>query len=187
MLSLSGIAKRNAETFYSFKTGKRHAVWPRYVAISVASAALAWLYPKSSNDLYTAFITLQAILVGFSFNVMIFLASTRPLDDAGDPYVEKRMRGDRLNALAPEIFFNLSYFNLIALASCASALALQMGTAMDWTRFHIASWSAPDAVRDVGTTVLILTLYWTALESFVTFIRIVRRASYYFEQRVKTK
>jgi hypothetical protein len=184
MLSLLGIAKRNAETFYNFKTGKPHPLWPRYLVISATSAAFAWLYPKSSNDLYTGFITVQAILVGFSFNVMIFLASAKPLASSKDAYIEERMRSDRLNALAPEIFFNLSYFNLIGLASTASALALLMGSAMDWSRFHIGQWSVADEVRNVGTWAILFLLYSTAFESFATFVRIVRRASYYFEQRV---
>lgn len=185
MLNFINIYKRNAETFYDNRTKRRNKLFLRYVTIALCSTVLTYIFSNRVDSLYTGLITVQAILVGFSFNVMIFLASTDRISDKSEGSIERGLKVKRLNELAREIFYNLSYFNLIAFASIIVALALLMAPGLDVSALHIGEWRLMDEARSVVLPGLLWLLYAIAIESFATFVRVVQRSSYYFEQRVK--
>jgi hypothetical protein len=192
MTNLPDIISENASTFYNYRTGRATPVWPGYVVVCLLAAFGAAAFNRPFSDLYAAFISAQAILVGFSFNVLVFLSSTR-LIAANDPHViEDVTKAAKLNRLSSEIFANLAYFNVVALVSIFLSLLLILE--------HASSLSPVLLLNSIGVqeqrwiewvtkaqVVVRLTLLWltyaTVLEALATFTRVTRRVTYFFREK----
>ncbi|HUD30313.1 MAG TPA: hypothetical protein VMQ93_15700 [Novosphingobium sp.] len=195
MYNAFDIVKKNAATFYNFRTGKSVSVAYRYVLLAVLAAFGVSFFKAVSVELYSSFISAQSILVGFSFNVMVYLASTDALR-ADDPSVlEDVAKVKKLNRLAEEIHTNLSYFNLVALLSIFVSLLLTLSKAYDADTAVLASWvgegyrllvsKAAGVIVTVIKSSLIWLAYATLLESLATFVRVTKRVTYFFAEKRK--
>lgn len=195
MFSVVDIIGNNSSTFYNYRTGESVSVVPRYLAISLAAVVGSAFFGKHFTDLYAAVISTQAILVGFSFNVLVYLASVDPLHANDTEILEDRAKVRKLNRLADEIPFNLSYFNLIALLSISAALLLTLGGAWSFDLNHLLEWMPvgyrPQAkaiaicISDGLRLCMIWVTYATLLESFATFMRLTKRVTYFFTEKRK--
>lgn len=190
MLSSYDIIKENARTFYNYRTGKPVRVYPRYVLMAVLSAIGAAAFHDRYSDLYASFIAVQSILVGFSFNVLVFLSSTDEIKPIDKSLLESVEKAKKLNKLSGEIVTNLSYFNIVALISIILSIILILGAAQSTTfaaviaKIHISTgthWAA--SVELWVRLILIWTTYFTVLESLVTFIRVTKRVTYFFTEK----
>lgn len=198
MLNFIEIARRNAATFYDAATGERYSLRYRYIVLMLVALVSAISFGSRENELYDGIITSQAILVGFSFNVMVFLASRSALHPPDATSLEQARRAARLNKLAEEIFFSLSYFNLIAISSVLLALMLVASSAESVTIDNLAqaiSTSAGVSLESV-TEIVVGLNYWTGflltwalyflvLDAVFTFTRVIRRSSYFFLKKIE--
>lgn len=190
MFSLLDIVRRDAATYYDAsnnrvgraKTLGMFAILGVLVGVTVGEA---------SSDFLAGALSAEAILVGFSFNVLFYLVANRLTKPATYASIEHELRFKRLSKLSDEVFDNVTYFNLVAIASAVAALALLLigsdgfnanlhkiaafieartritGEALSWAKY---------AARSFGLTVLIFLL----AESVYTFLRAVGRVRFYF-------
>lgn len=186
MLEVKNIWRHNAKTFYDRKTERQHSLVWRYFIFVVVSIIFAITFGRRSDNVYMGLITAQAILVGFSFNIMMFMASNKKIIVVDKAIIENKLKADRVNKLGNEIFYNLSYFNLVALTSVVMSIVMLFGPS-DVLFLSDVSGFAFITLRMIWAVVGLLALfilYFSSVESLATFIRIIQRTTYYFEQRV---
>lgn len=200
MNGLIDIVSKNRNTFYSYRTKQPSAVWKRNVIIILVSIIFVIVVPSRFDNLYLAILTAQAILAGFSFNVMIFLSSVEPLKVAASSSIENGVRINKINLLSEEIFYNVAYFNLLSLFSVALCIiALFMFGMFDNIRTYVLATliMIPDdpqwplsvlfVLNGAVVSAILFLLYGIVIESFLTFFRTVMRCSYYFSERLGLK
>ncbi|HYW14676.1 MAG TPA: hypothetical protein VE891_00790 [Allosphingosinicella sp.] len=196
MADIKTIISRNALTFYDYATGLRQPLWKRYTILVALAALSAWTFNDKSENLYMSIIAAQSILIGFSFNVMIFLGSNPNIKIPPNASLERKGKIRKLNLLSSELFFNLSYFNLVAIISVVTALLLLASPMAKSTVIHVQAFLVetgldPSNLKEyIGfivlwvRTALLFTLYYLIIDSLSSFFRIVKRASYYFETKM---
>lgn len=196
MSNLRDIASENAKTFYDARTRTQHSLLPKYIALTVISIVGSWIFNARADNLYMSVIAAQSILVGFSFNVMVFLASNPHLKIAENASVERKQKVGRLNQLSNELFYNLSYFNIVAIASVIVALLMllvpmggnlsgdisEIGLEIGLEKQVAERLSIIFAL--IAKHILLFIFYFALIDSIASFIRIIRRASYYFESKM---
>ena len=126
MFNVRQIVRNNNATFYDFNTRKRRSQFPRYVAVCFASLIAAVVCPSVSDSVLAGVLAVQSILLGFTVNVMFFLLGNREKEAPEGSSIEAKVRSKRLRDLYHELFYNVSYFNLIAIASIIVATGLLM-------------------------------------------------------------
>lgn len=191
MFDLVKIFTDNAATYYNFRTGERIRRWPFYVFALVTSVVLSALLGRPSNDFLAGALSAEAILVGFSFNVLFYLVANRRVRPSQFVDIEHEVRFKKLSTLSDEIFANVSYFNVVAIFSALMAL-LGLLIVSDGLIPHVAQIAMLLRPRFPDLSVLIMTafrpiriLYFAALifliiESISVFLRTVGRVGYYF-------
>jgi len=194
MGSLSDIIRRNNSTFYDNRSGNRTPVWPRYALFTALSGCFALLVGTPSDAVVSSVITVQSILVGFGFSVLFFLVSTEHEDEEASGTLEDKTRRRRLNKLSDELFYNISYYNIVTILSVLFALAfafdispLSRNLAAATTYLGIG----PETKQSISTTlgyihyIVVWGFYLAFIESIFTFCRIVVRVNFYFSQKRK--
>ena len=196
------IYQDNASTFYDYRTNRKQNQWRKKAAIVALATVGATLTPVQSLEVLSATITVQAILIGFSFSVMFFLVqdaaisrtttSTSPADRSrveGELSLEAQLDEEQVRLLSKELFWNISYFNLVAFASLVFALMLMLPNV--WANIGDSFDGPPAPVaayfRDLAA-VSSFAAQWSfallMLESGYTFVRTVGRVNFLFEQRM---
>lgn len=182
----------NKSTFYDFRTNQPHGHRVRNGVFIALSIALACVIQKEANDLLDAVITVQAILIGFSFSVMFFLVQSRNKTETKMSSMEEGLRQEQIDLLSKELFWNISYFNLTALSSLLFALALMIPNIWGSSAEIVAK------QKDLITLARLMewanfSTYYAAkflfclllIESSFTFLRTVGRVNFLFEERMK--
>lgn len=191
MFNIADIVRRDAATYYLYDSDERVSRSKTLAIFSVVSVIISTLVVKASNDFLAGALSAQAILVGFSFNVLFYLVANRLSKPATYASIEHELRFERLSKLSDEVFDNVTYFNLVAISSAlASLLLLLIGsdnfdsnlhkiaafvterTQIDRVALSWAKWGA----SAFGLSVLIFLL----TESIYTFLRTVGRVRFYF-------
>lgn len=190
----------NASTFYDYRTNRKQSQVPRVTLIVALSAALALVAPVTAPEILSAAITVQAILIGFSFSVMFFLVQDRtsiyqrrPVEtqSPSEESLEKQLDDEQLALLSKELFWNISYFNLVAFASLLVALSIMIPNI--WDRIdnimaNIPIQNAKNLNFAVPAMISSMIAQWALMvlfiESVYTFIRTVGRVNFLFEQRM---
>lgn len=191
MFSVVEIIRRDAATYYDYSSQvpvKR--TWP-LLSFAVLALASGFLVGEASNDFLAGALSAQAILVGFSFNVLFYLVANRLSRPASFTGLEHELRFTRLSKLSDEVFDNVTYFNLVAIFSALAALILLLVASDQFgARLHVIaayltthtritasglSW-AKWIVASVGLSLLIFLI----IESVYTFLRAVGRVRFYF-------
>lgn len=194
MFSFREIIEENTKTFYNYRTGKPASVATRYVAICLAGFAFALLFGKLHDNLYAALIAVESILVGFSFNVLIYLSSNHSISAQDPSALEDAAKVAKLKRLSFEVFYNISYFTLTALCSIIVASALIAANAYS-ASFDICNLVKSDSFAGANCLrlerlipVLKLILIWAAFVTFVdsisSFARITKRMTYLFKEKI---
>lgn len=195
MFSVKAIVAKNTETFYNYRTNKKIRVWPRIVIFIALSALLGAFVDTDMQDLLDGVITVQSILIGFSFTVMFFLVSKDPLPvpPSEDCSIEGDLKGIRINKLSQELFYNVSYFNVVAISCVAMAVFMMMPNE------SIFAWSVitrlPEGLLGKITSVysvfivvflsiLRFAFFFLLIESAYTFARTTARITHLFEEKL---
>lgn len=195
MFDVAKIISRNNATFYEYSSNKRVRVYPRII-VSVIVALIVSISARGPlEDLLAGAITVQAILIGFGFSVMFFLASgyKDSVGPKGDS-IEDDLKGERLSQLSKEIFYNISYFNFVAMVSLSLAIFLLLPPAAEFASSIITEIGPKNAdalnsfYRTSSATayfVVVACFYFSVIESGYTFGRMVGRVGYLFEQKIQ--
>lgn len=191
MFSIADIIRRDGATYYEGDPANRVGRAKTLVVFGVLSLVVGFLVGTASSDFLAGALSAQAILVGFSFNVLFYLVANRLTAPASFSGLEHELRFERLSTLSDEVFDNVTYFNLVAIGSAIAALALLLvgsssfegnlhkiaGFIIQRTRIEGAALSwAKWGVSAFGLSILIFLL----IESVYTFLRAVGRVRFYF-------
>lgn len=194
MLSIIEIFKGNYSTFYNYRTGKNTSVIPNYCRVVLISVLLSIAFGKPHDDLYTGLISVQSIIVGFAFNVLFYLSSNPIVVPNASDSLEDEAKVEKLRKLGNEVFYNISYFNLVAIFSIILSCCVLMINAYALAQFPSFVLSLPrineiqnlvETYKPFALRLLICVTFCFTIESFFTFIRIVKRMTYLFRERIK--
>jgi hypothetical protein len=193
MFSFKNIVKKHIETFYDYRTSRRKSVLPRYLILVILSLAITSVFNELVADFYANIITVQSILVGFTFNVMFFLTSNnRTTIKSNQKAIEVQQKIDKLNLLSEEIFYNVCYFNLVAIISIIIAIILAGIPTYSPTLFVFLDKSIGVEFLErlphgqystLAIKGLMGFLYFCVIESFITFLSTARRVTYLFHSQ----
>lgn len=197
MFSLVEIVQQNRNTFYDYSTNKqRSLILPNIIKISIA-AILAILFGNFSKDFFDATITIYSILIGFSLNILFYLLSAqRERADAENLSIERKIAINKTNKITNELFYNVSYFNVISICVVLVALIFflfecrlpKFGTEFsNLEMFKIFSIEIDNIYKYTKLAVLFLyhlIVYALLIESMYTLIRTIGRVSYFFSQKM---
>lgn len=198
MSNFQNIIKNHNATYYDYETGKQKGVWARYTLVALGSIAFVAVFETIPSEMLGALLTVQSILIGFSFSVMFFLISGSIPTVAQNGSIEAELKRKKLTQLAKELFYNVSYFNLIALFSVLLSLLLllpniEFDALLEWIKAqsYLVFWSETEwqlvffrAINWLRLGLEII-LYAALIESLTSFVRTVGRVSFYFERRLK--
>lgn len=198
MFSVWSIVSANNATFYEYNTNHKISIRPRLFVEVAISATVAIILDKEFKDFLNGVITVQAILIGFSFSVMFFLmsaAGVRASRVLAEPMsLEAQLREEKLENLSREIFHNVAYFNLVAMACLAIALVILLPNGsdviwiflktlkVDWFNHISRPYGAVLAVVEPGVRAAFLFLL---IESAYSFARTTGRVNYLFGKRLE--
>ncbi len=191
MFSILDIVRRDAATYYEYDSNNRVGRGKTLGVFAIFAVLVGAAVGDASNDFLAGALSAEAILVGFSFNVLFYLVANRLTKPATYASIEHELRFERLSKLSDEVFDNVTYFNLVAISSAIAALALLLigSDGFNANLHKIAaflecrtritrealSW-ANSIVRSIGLAVLVFLL----AESIYTFLRAVGRVRFYF-------
>jgi hypothetical protein len=126
---------------------------------------------------------------------MFFLLNNPEKQPTGPQSIEAQLRSERLKKLYHELFYNVSYFNLIAIASIIVATVLllpipevprfmQEWPLVDTYVIWLETSSIPAVVSAVFRGVVMFVFYAVTMEVIYTIARLVGRTSFYFQRKM---
>ncbi len=195
MFSVKSIIAENGKTFYEYNSNKPIDIRPRIFATIAASVAFGYYLDRDFKDFLNGVITVQAILIGFSFSVMFFLMSSAAARSsgqqppAGEASLEEQLRREKLDKISREIFHNVAYFNLVAMGCLCAALIILLPNNSDTV------WNFLKYLRIAGAKFILTpysiflsvvqplvraTFLFLLIESAFTFARTTGRVNYLF-------
>jgi hypothetical protein len=196
VFNVRDIIRNNNATFYDFNTRKGRSQTLRAIITCVAAALAAIFCPKVSDNLLAGFLAVQSILLGFSVNVMFFLLGNREEKETEEnPSLEAQLRFKRLRKLYKELFYNVSYFNLIAVVSIIVAATLLLPTpevpsfSQTWPVVEtyvrwLETSKIPTFVTAILRFVAMFIFYAMAIEVIFSIARVIGRTTFYFERKM---
>lgn len=197
MISIRDIIRENSETFFDHRLNQRQSILFRLIAQIALALILAILFYRGIAPFLGGVITIQAILIGFSFSVMFFLVSSRSMQSEQVPAqnisIEEALKREHAIKVAEQIFSNIAYFNLICLFSLSVSLILMLPP------ISLSSYWWMNIVRPkmmllsevfhwAGYVVWVLIVwlfYFLVIESAFTFLRITGRINFLFSQKIR--
>jgi uncharacterized membrane protein len=196
MRQIIDIIDKNSSTYYDYETGKPEPLRNIYLWPSVVSIIGAVAFSAPSSNFITIIVTIYAILIGFSFNVLFYLLSIDKLKVSEKiDSLEIKGRITRLNRLNDELFYNVSYFNLVsvgvlilalvffAFESRTPRLAEQAISALGGRRLYDNIDDFLVSIRLIFMSAYRVIMYFLLVESLFSFLRSTFRISFYFEER----
>lgn len=195
MFNVREIIRNNNATFYDFNTQKRKSQVPRFVCICLIALTVAVVCPSVSDSLLSSVLAVQSILLGFTVNVMFFLLGNREKETGAVQSIEAKLRSKRLQDLYHELFYNVSYFNLISVASIIVATGLLLPTpeVPGFMRGFppvdaYVSWLQTSSIPTVAGAIVRLgsmsVFYAISIEVIFSIARVIGRTSFYFERKL---
>lgn len=195
MYSLRQITSDHFGTFYNYKTNVQHRVWPRYFVFVIISVFLVAFFNNGGKEFLDGAVTVQAVLIGFSFNVIFYFASRDRAPTASDASIEAGLRHEKLARLEKEIFFSVMYYNIVAVFCIIMALIMMISLTPQGFIVFISKYIANDysdffikicSYAKVIILKLVQFLFYLALiEGLYTFVRTVMRIGFLFDRRLK--
>jgi hypothetical protein len=195
MSELQKIVKENRESFYDFSTKKRTPIYRLYVVELIFAFCLSLLFSGVGIGFFGAVLTVYSILIGFSFNVLfqiLTFSGTKPA--GGTTSLERANKLERINKLADELYFNVSYFNVISIAIVILTLLCFLPYLPDPRFLSLLSGFAialeiqrhlnAGLVFDLISFCVRTFYYALIIESLYTLIRTVGRMSFYFSMKM---
>src|SRR4051812_45304031 len=191
MSKIATIIRNNDSTFYNANTDVKVSTRPRLLYTTIMAVVISTLFREQTDDFLTSVVSAQAILVGFSFSVMFYILSS-PHKRENEASIEAEIRQKKLGQLGTELFYNVSYFNLVSIASVILSLILLAGSGYVGALLPVGAWLSHVGIDEhfIGTANgvlrfgLYVAFYFALVESLYTFVRTVGRVTYYFEKRL---
>lgn len=195
MFNVRQIVRNNSSTFYDYDSRKPRSQRGRFIATIIIAVLAAIFWPKVSDNLLAGYLAVQSILLGFTVNVMFFLLGNREKPTVPPTSLESELRADRLRTLYEELFYNVSYFNMLAVASIvvATLLLLPLPTVpaymeawpyvdryVEWLRES----AIPVTVSAFVRAIAMFVFYAVAIEVAYSIARIIGRTSFFFERKM---
>jgi hypothetical protein len=191
MFNIGDIIKKDAATYYDYNSGNPKRRLKTIVSFFILSILAGFSIRVAPTDFLSGALSAQSILVGFSFNVLFYLVANRLTAPGAFSSIEHELRFERLSKLSDEVFDNVTYFNVVAIASALLSLALLLfgsedcadnirrlansGAGLLGIPLIVLRW-AEWAIASLSLTALVFLL----LESVYTFLRAVGRVRFYF-------
>ncbi|MGA1850329.1 hypothetical protein [Sphingobium yanoikuyae] len=191
MFSVLDIVRRDAATYYVYGSNNRVGRSKTIGAFAVFAFLVGVAVGEASSDFLAGALSAEAILVGFSFNVLFYLVANRLTKPATYASMEHELRFERLSTLSDEVFDNVTYFNLVAIGSAVAALGLLLigsdGFDANLHKIAIFLESRTRITREalswancIGRALGLAVLIFLLSESIYTFLRAVDRVRFYF-------
>lgn len=200
MFSLVDIWKENFRTYYNYKTGERTSLFVRNSLILLFSFVAAFFLTTNTQDLIEQIITVQAVLCGFSFNILFFLLSNDTRITTTERSLETEIRIKKIKKLSEEIFYNVSYYSMISVLSLIFLILVYLNKIKpdEILEFSPVSWTikkfdftSPDVFIKIFIEITAYTLraitIGLLIESFVTFLRVTHRMFFLFREKISSK
>ena len=194
MFNLNNIVKKNKATFYDF-AAEEPLPSKRRVIIKILIALLAAIFFSNlSKDLINITLTVFSILLGFSFNILFYLVTlSKDKNEDENLSLEKQLKKERLETLTQELFYNVSYFNLVAVLLILISLMFFINESVNSSFIaDILNLKAMNDLNEYLLTVKVWTVriftfvfYLALIESIYTFVRTIGRVSYFFAEKIK--
>jgi hypothetical protein len=193
MYRVSKIVTDNNSTFYRFDSNEKISIRGRIVTFIFISLVLAFFVNFSSVEFLSDVIAVQSILIGFSFSVMFFLISgdnlMKGLDEVS---IEAKLKFERLENLSKEIFFNISYFNMVAMICIFFAIILLIDNPLPIVEkiFRLTGSLLLGIVDWVFFAIIMFVkfaFFFFLIESFYSFVRITGRVNFFFERKLEVQ
>lgn len=205
MYNILKIVEQNYKTYYDFSDGARQIPWLRIAIFAALSISSSIGLNSPGTELITAVLVSISILIGFSLSLLFYLVSNPvvPFQYSNQQQIsndsrENDLRRKRLENLGLELFFNVSFFTVIALIIAAISVLMMMGEL--GIRVNIIN-DITNVLSRLGcvqvfikiTTIsakiisyfLISFWYFLIAESLFTYYRIVHRSYFYFRGRLQ--
>jgi hypothetical protein len=183
------IIRKNNCTFYNYDTGKWTPIRYRLLLFVLLSMILTVVLKNPTESLLTSILTIQSILVGFSFNVLFFLTTNA---DSKPEYheIEFDILHGKLSKLKIELFYNISYFIMVSIVCIlASLLIIVPSIDVSVTR-PIGDYVGDEFCRifshisSIFWYVLYFILYFSTIEGIYTFSRTTYRIVFLFGKKM---
>ncbi len=193
MFNLSTIIKNNNNTFYDYDTDKRNSISFRIVLTLLFSGFLGIISRTEPSSFLSAVVAVEAILAGFSFSIMFFLLSENNNTYIKPDSLEGELRENKLRKLSKEVFYNIAYFNFMAVLCvifCLLLLLPDFNFENYWKQCSFLPCNISllsDILKWVTSSfifLLWLIFYFSLMESMYTFVRTVSRVNYYFHKKI---
>jgi len=183
MDKLKNIISKNNKTFYDYRTKKVQSIWLRLFFTVIISMFLTFMFSAIDNSFIDAVLTVQSILVGFSFSVLFFLLSGAKIKSVNEGSIEQGQKVKKLKTLSEELFYNVSYYNLVAILSVLVSL-LYLLPEMDSSRIPTMVLEYFKLIYTWVEIIIRAIFYFLVIESMYTFWRTVNRASFFFTEKL---
>lgn len=191
MFSIRDIIRRDTATYYEYGAENRVGRGKTFFLFAALSIFVGAIVGEASNDFLAGALSAEAILVGFSFNVLFYLVANRLTKPASYADIAHELRFERLSKLSDEVFDNVTYFNLVAIGSAVAALALLLigSDGFNANLHKIAAFlecrtritrEALSWANCIGRALALTVLIFLLTESIYTFLRAVGRVRFYF-------
>lgn len=197
MATVKEIIKRNNDTFYDYRSKKGKSPHARLLVFVIIATIVATFFNDLGDGFLNAVLAVQSILVGFSFSVLFFLVSGSIALNEAEYSREKKYRVERLNTLATELFYNVAYYNTVAIGSVVVALLFLLpnlsvfpslaSSSVVQAMIGSISASTYDQIVDFVSRVLTFIFAFLFTDSIFTFFRIVRRVNFFFSEKLSLK
>jgi hypothetical protein len=189
MINLKNIVVSNDATFYDYRTGGPLPRRTRVAFKLLLVVALVALFPKVDSDFIDNVLTIYAILIGFSFNILFFLLSVTKKEKITTNFLEDQNKAKKIHKLGKELFHNVSYFNLVSISLILIAITYNLCKGYETEILSYVSKYVSDeyskSLRCVAFYTQNTIFYALLVESTYTFIRTLSRVSFYFDKKIK--
>lgn len=198
MFNIREIIRHNRATYYNFSTGRSTSLLLPYATKFLLAFLMAYLFANIQKDFLNVVITIYAILIGFSFNILFYLLSINKIRiNLENDSLETQIRIEKTNKLADELFYNVSYFNISSICVIITTLLFFLFESRGSNFLaHIENWptlgSYLESLEPYLTAVMQfftwgyrVFFYLLLLESLDCFLRTIGRVSFYFQEKIK--
>lgn len=197
MASIKAIIQHNNKTFYDYRSKKIGSPYPRLTVFLACSISISILFRDLGDVFMNAVLSVQSILIGFSFSVLFFLVSGSITVKKSDHSREKQYRVERLNVLANELFYNVAYYNTVSIGSVIIALLFLLPNFSIFSiisenyifleLFDKISAGFTSKVVDIVSRILTFIIAFLLIDSIFTFFRIVKRVNFFFSEKLSLR
>lgn len=191
------IIKKNNKTFYNYSNGEPLNTLRFFLYKLLLSTIILLLFYNVTDKFMGAVLTIYSILTGFSFNVLFYLMSIKKLNENDKSLsLEKQTIQSKLNRLKDELFYNISYFNVISLLLILLSIFFYMVESNSLKSIiELKILLVNNFIKDYHSFVNLFSMlikggfklffYFLVIESLYTFLRVVVRINFYFNEKMK--